>query len=152
MMKKGNSFLRGLVIIIVLFLLANIGFVIYTATLNYGLVSETYYSDEIAYQEQIDRLERTDALPEPVLVDYSSDSGISVTFPTLFEPAAIEGTIKLFRPADKRLDRRFPIILNREGSQSIPAFNLPAKGLWKVKIYWKAEGIEYYLEQEIVAG
>ena len=142
--------MRGLVIIIVLFVIANIAFVIFTGTLSFGLVSDNYYADEIAYQQQIDRLNRTAALAEPVVVRYDPRQGVIIRFPSQFEPAAISGTIKLFRPSDKRLDRRFPIALNLEGVQAIPDLSLPVSGLWKVKIYWQVEGVEYYSEEELV--
>ncbi|MBC8401319.1 MAG: FixH family protein [Candidatus Marinimicrobia bacterium] len=150
MADKPNIFFRVLVIVITLFMVLNVAFVIYTHTLSFGLVSENYYADELAYQDQIDRIERTNALPQPVKVKFSPASGVMVSFPVLFEPATVEGTIKLFRPSDKRLDRRFPISLNREGVQYIPAANLPVPGLWKVKIFWQSEGIEYYLEEELI--
>lgn len=149
-MSSDNVFRNGIIAVIIVFLLAVIGFVIYTTTLSFGLVSENYYADELAYQDQIDRIARTNALAQPVTVEFNSASGVKVRFPALFEPAAVEGSIKLFRPSDKRLDRRFTINLDREGIQYISANNLPVLGLWKVKIFWQAEGIEYYLEEELM--
>jgi len=150
MKKTPNIFYRVLVITIIVFMLLNVIFVIYTGTLSFGLVSENYYADELAYQDQIERIERTNALAQPVTVKFDLANGVKVSFPALFEPAAVEGSIKLFRPSDQRLDRRFSINLNREGVQYISAANLPVPGLWKVKIFWQAEGIEYYFEEELI--
>ena len=150
MANKPNIFLRVLVITIIVFMVLNVAFVIFTGTLSFGLVSENYYADELAYQDQIDRMARTNALAQPVTVKFDLASGVKVSFPALFEPAVVEGSIKLFRPSDKRLDRRFPINLSREGVQYISAASLPVPGLWKVKIFWQAEGIEYYFEKELV--
>ena len=149
-MSSDNAFRNGIIAVIIVFLLAVIGFVIFTGTLSFGLVSENYYADELAYQDQINRIERTNALAQTVTVKFNLANGVQVSFPALFEPAAVEGSIKLFRPADKSLDRRFPISLNREGVQYISAANLPVPGLWKIKIFWQAEGIEYYFEEELV--
>ena len=150
MANKPNIFLRVLVITIIVFMVLNVAFVIFTGTLSFGLVSENYYADELAYQDQIDRMARTNALAQSVTVKFDLASGVKISFPALFEPAAVEGSIKLFRPSDKRLDRRFPINLSREGVQYISAASLPVPGLWKVKIFWQAEGIEYYFEKELV--
>jgi len=150
MKKTPNIFYRVLVITIIVFMLLNVIFVIYTGTLSFGLVSENYYADELAYQDQIERIERTNALAQPVTVKFDPASGVKISFPILFEPAAVEGSIKLFRPSDQRLDRRFSINLSREGVQYISAANLPVPGLWKVKIFWQVEGIEYYFEEELI--
>ncbi len=152
MLEKPNIFLRGLVIVISLFIVLNIAFVVYTGTLSIGLVSDNYYADEIAYQQQIDRIQRTNALEPSVTVEFKPASGLEVSFPAFFESATVEGTIILFRPSDKRLDRRIPINLNREGVQFISGINLPVPGLWKIKIFWQVEGIEYYLEEELVVN
>ncbi len=149
-MQNPNSFRNGIIAVIVVFLVTVIGFVIYTATLPFNLVSKNYYAEEIAYQEQIERIERANALPEPIEVSYDNTGGLTIRFPAYFEPASVQGTITLFRPSDKRLDRHFPINLNRDGRQYIAAEYLPIPGLWKIKISWSSEGLEYYWEKEFI--
>ncbi len=149
-MGRENSFRNGIIAAIIFFLVAVIGFVIYTATLSFGLVSKNYYAEEIAYQQQIERIERTRVLPEQVRVTWDDQKGVTVKFPACFEPAAVSSILVLYRPSDSRLDRHYPLNLDRAGRQYVATNKLPLPGLWKIKIYWEAEGLEYYQEKEII--
>jgi len=135
---------------IILFIGGTISFVIYTTTLSHGLVSETYYADEIAYQDQIDRMTRVAELPEKVIVEFDRSKGIIIIFPSIFTAGSVDGRVTLFRPADKRLDRNYPIDLDNDRSQIIPLTDIPLSGLWLIKILWDAEAVDYYMEKEII--
>lgn len=149
-MKVKNPFFSGLMAAIGIFITGTILFVLYSSTLSWNLVSDQYYADEIAYQDHIDRLERTLALPEPVNMDYAPGKGIILVIPGMFPAGEVSGTILLFRPSDRGLDRRYDLRLDHEGVFVIPDTDIPRGGLWKLKVTWKAGGIEYYSEKEFI--
>ena len=148
-MKPGSSYLWGITVSIVVFFILLIGFVVYTTTLDYGLVADDYYEQGLDYQQQIDRLERTRALKGKVEINYDVRTGIAIVFPdTVFDGAEITGVIELYRPSDPSLDVSYPIGLDRQGIQWI-ATDLLKTGLWRVKVTWTADGMDYYTERSV---
>jgi len=110
------------------------------------LVSQAYYQDELAYDQQIARLNNTNALtskPEIAL-----DGNVLRIHYTRF--AEIEnGKIKLFRPSDASLDRQFQVLAVPDSQQQFPVDHLK-RGLYHAQFTWQQGGKEYYLEKTIV--
>lgn len=138
----------GLTIVIVTFLVATIGTVLYIMTIDVNLVADNYYEQEIKYQEQIDKIERTNLLPEQINVSVNGKI-ISVKFPSLFSYTEISGEIVLFRPSNKDFDVTVPIKIDSTYAQSISHPKL-FKGLWKAKISWSTKNESYYNEEIIM--
>jgi nitrogen fixation protein FixH len=65
--------------------------------------------------------------------------------------SAITGTIELYRPSARALDRSFPLKVDANGLQSLDAASL-VPGLWKVRVSWTADNQDYYLDQKVVVG
>ncbi len=109
-----------------------------------GLVSEDYYKQEIAYQDQIDRIKRTKALKKQPVIEVHHETGaIEVTLP---QEDIQDGEVWLFRPSDDQMDKK--IQLPSKGSIQIPIKEMPA-GRWQVKVLWSHKGLEYYTENSI---
>lgn len=128
-----------------LFVVALLAVVFFSFTQDVNLVSEDYYQQEIAYEEQITRMKNTEGLTVKPAVALKNQY-VEITFPPALKP---KGTILFFRPSDASLDRRIAIALGADGTQQVD-FSTQEKGLWKVKLQWKEGDKEFYQESVIV--
>jgi hypothetical protein len=103
------------------------------------LVRPDYYAHEIKYQDQIDRVARTDRTDASITYDRAAQ-----TIRVQITKTNIEGTIHLYRPSDERLDQKLPIT-----TQPFDVSNLE-RGFWKVRLNWTHLGREYYVEKPII--
>lgn len=121
--------------------------VVKSVNTNVDLVVQDYYADEIAYQERIDKEANARALEGSFTWKRTSE-GVVLQFPAGLEADEFKGTIKLYRPSDKKLDRQYTV----EGLQNhqflIPAENL-IPGKWEVQVDGTANGTPYYFEQRL---
>lgn len=146
-MKKNKSWPLGLTIVFIVFFLYLIGFIILSLMNRTDLVAEDYYEREVAYQDQIDRIERSKELNQSVKLDYNPTSQIiTLEFPSNINPDSIIGSILFFRPSDAKQDRIQTIQLNGKGIQTLNVKNL-SKGMWRIKILWQIGEEEYYNEK-----
>lgn len=112
---------------------------------NVDLVSKTYYSDELVYQEQIQRIANTSklsAVPEMNV----RDNTLEVHFSKEDRPN--KGNIRLFRPSDEDLDQSFKFA---SVNDSVLQYQLKplVKGLYRVQMTWTMQDKEYYIERII---
>ncbi|RMH69550.1 MAG: hypothetical protein D6675_12350 [Gemmatimonadetes bacterium] len=132
------------------FVLFLAGFAIFSMFFPFDLVAKDYYEQDLKYQQQIDRIQRTRALPGGLKCTYNPERDvILITYPAYLDQEQIRGEITLFRPANAAYDRTIPVDVNSEGTQRIDTTHLP-KGLWRVKILWQAGEDEYYNEEVVV--
>ena len=148
--EKKKSTIRvwavGITALYTTFALATIAFVVFAVRQDYDLVSDNYYEQEVQFQKQIDRVQRTNILTESVKCGVSNDKkNIEITLPNT---AATTGKITLYRPSQADLDRHYSLALDADGRQNIPVKGL-LKGKWKMKMLWSANGEEFYKECEI---
>ena len=111
-----------------------------------NLVSNQYYKDDLEFQQQLDRKNNTAALelqPEITL----SEEQLQVFFPG--KVVVESGKIKIFRPADYKLDQNFELRQSSEPTQ-VFVLNPLDKGAYRIKMTWIAEGKEYYLEKFVI--
>ncbi len=144
MKLKLPGFLTGIVVSILLFVGFLITFLFYSFRQDVGLVREDYYTADLKYQEQIDRLSRTSMLDESPEISFTPGLGIVIA---LNNPDAT-GQILLFRPSDSSLDKTIPLQIT-DGFQVVPLKSLK-DGLWIVKLSWVHEENEYYAEEKVV--
>ncbi len=112
-----------------------------------SLVARDYYVQEIAYQDQIDRIRNNEELGElKTEVVYDRSAGKIV----LKAPGAeaLEGTVYFFRPSDATLDKKYSIRI-RDGRQVFAASDFQ-KGLWRVKVSWQVDEKEFYTEKVLI--
>ena len=107
------------------------------------LVDSNYYERGINYNKDYDKKEqvRKDHA-EPGLI--ISNRAITLTF---MKPA--QGTVRMMRPADKRMDRTAPFQTDKHQQLEIPLKNF-AKGSWKVELEWQSEGKFYLYDKEVM--
>lgn len=110
-----------------------------------SLVSNSYYKDELAYQQQIERIRNTAGLDQkPAISIVRHELEISLSHFNSIE----NGELKLFRPSDSRYDRSFKLKETLEDIQSIDVSALP-KGMYKARLNWQMGGKEFFFEKII---
>lgn len=138
----------GLTIFIVTFLVVTIGVVLYLMTIDVNLVADDYYEQEIKYQQQIDKIERSLELKEQLNIEVI-DGNIRINYPAIFDPKEIKGSILCYRPSTNRFDRNFSVATDSTFKQVIKT-NLMAEGMWKVKVDWEVKGTTYFNEEIVM--
>ncbi len=114
------------------------------------LVRSDYYEQEIAYQQQIDRLSRTAAVRSEVSVAYDlAKAQVALRIPTAHLADKPTGTIHFYRPSNARLDFKLPLAVDASGVQNVATTKLQA-GLWKVRVSWTSGGHEFFHDQSLV--
>ncbi len=132
------------------FVVAVVALVLFVSLQEIQLVEPDYYQKELVFQQQIDRIQRTQALPSAVKFDYNRAAGlITVAYPPDVERSRLGGEIALMRPSNADLDRTVKVLPDSSGFQVIDASQL-AKGLWRLKAMWKIDNDEYYNEDMVV--
>lgn len=126
-----------------------VAFIIFAGCNRMELVHPNYYEDEMRFQQQMDRVKRTRALPAGVAAAYDAKAQtITISLPPEHARLAASGRIELYRPSDSKLDRHLPLAINTEGAQRVDA-NTMRSGLWKVRVQWKAGGDEFFFDQSV---
>ena len=113
-----------------------------------SLVAEDYYEQEIAYEEQIQRIKNSQELEEPLEFKVEGKKA-KITYPETLRALFKEGTVHFFRPSESRLDQEFLMLPRKSNYQEIELKDFKP-GLWKVKINWRSAEKEYYKEISIV--
>jgi len=133
----------------VVFFSGLVAFIVFATTRQVDLVRPDYYEEEVRYQQQLDRVQRTQALPERVSVTYDpARHWITVTLPKAHAQSS-SGQIHLYRPSDAKLDQRFPLAPDVAGAQRIDASKLRS-GLWNVRVEWVVQEQQYYFNQSVI--
>lgn len=110
-----------------------------------SLVTRDYYREELAYQDQIDRINNALELDTRPSVSWVQNK-IKVSFE---EFSRIEsGRLVLFCPSDPEYDRTFPL---SPSSVSVQVFDpgQTKSGMYRARIQWKMDGREFYTEEVI---
>jgi hypothetical protein len=115
---------------------------------NSDLVSETYYQDELAYQEVINAKKNADLLTaKPKYLQ--AKNGITITFPQdiISKTAKIE--YYLYRTDDKNKDKTKTVGLSSDNSILIPN-TLLEKGNYTLKIKWEQNQKKFQVDYDVV--
>jgi len=110
-----------------------------------SLVSKEYYADELAYQDQITRINNTSALELKPEIIVSGDL-LMVSFDSL--EFIDKGNLKLFCPSDASMDRSFELNAVKGPSFTYSLSGLKS-GMYRVKLLWGMDSKDYYLEEII---
>jgi len=129
-------------IAIVLFMALIIGFVIASFQNTVNLVEKDYYPKGQVYQTRLDEIKNAVTLRDRFIFE-NSENSIILTLPDLNADTA---TINFFRPSGTNLDRLYDI------SSGDTIYKFPKKefirGKYKIKAYWKSDGIANYFERD----
>lgn len=149
-MKFKISWPAGIVIALVSFIIFILSFVYKVTFLpeyDHHLVSEDYYMDELNYQQEIDKENRGAALKEDVSVK-TGKNGVTINFPSEFEPNQISGTIFFQRLSNDKIDFLIPIELE---SNTILIKNEDlVDGRWDIKVEWFVNDTAYLYKEKII--
>ena len=148
-MKKSKfNWGTGILITIIIFMVITIGTVVFLMNQDVDLVTSDYYNKGIQHQEQIDRVNRTNLMDEPVQINSEKDI-VRFIFPKSFVQKSLNGTIQFYRPSNSKRDFSLPISIDTTAQQIVSTQNLE-KGYWTVKLNWTQDSIEYYKESSFV--
>jgi len=145
--KLQISWGTGIVIAFAIFMGATISTAVYLMNQDVNLVADDYYDQEIKYQQQIDRVKRTNKLDEKNIIAFNG-SAINITIPESLISRDLTGEIYFYRPSDEKSDIKIPLYTDTLGVQVIPVTSLE-KGLWAVKVNWLTGENEYFAEKRI---
>lgn len=84
------------------------------------LVIEEYYKHDAQFGKEMQRTQNAQDLVEKPKVIVTQE-GVLITFPSVFVPKKIKGTVSLYRPSNKKMDFEIPI------SISEPTLLIPKK-------------------------
>lgn len=138
----------GITLSIIGFLVVSVGTIIFSFSEDVNLVRDDYYEQEIVYQQQINKIKRTEALSEQLEIKVIN-STISLNFPSMFNSESISGIITLYRPSDRKDDLMIPISVDTTNTLLLTTKTM-SKGLWRVKVDWIADNNTYYNEKIIM--
>jgi len=138
----------GILITIIIFMIITIGTVVFLMNQDVDLVASDYYNKGIQYQEQIDRVNRTNAMDENVLIN-PENGFVRFIFPKSLAQKNFNGTIQFYRPSDSKKDFLLPISIDTSAQQIVSTQTLD-KGYWTVKLNWTQDSVEYYKESSFV--
>jgi hypothetical protein len=135
----------GVFVLYSLFVLLILGLVYKSFNTKVDLVTEDYYQQELKYQDKIDQKKNVDDLEQGIIYEVSGPT-VFFTFPPGQESA--EGTILVYRPSNKNYDKTFDIKLDENGKMALTMEKSPI-GLYRLKINWTHNSIDYYTEEDI---
>lgn len=119
---------------------------------NTDLVSEDYYQREIDHQQHMDRVARTQSLPNGVVWSFGHEEGALILhFPPGHFDDGPTGSVQLYRPDNASLDQTHDIGLDDSGHQRIALAGL-VSGRWHILIEWQADGKHYFSERQLQVG
>ncbi len=113
---------------------------------NIDLVSKDYYKEELAYQNQIERLNNTDRLSQKPIVQMMENNILQIKLNQSEEIQS--GELILFCPSNSKMDRKFKLTASTGESNFIELTGLD-KGMYKAKLHWTMNDKEFYVEEVI---
>lgn len=137
----------GIFIVIVVFMAACAVFFIFANRQDNSLVESDYYAKGLKYEEVIQKRRNTAALKNLPLIQLDKDM-LKIKYPSELKGNAVQGTVYLYRPSDKKFDQFITLAFDTAMVQQIPSVILH-KGMYIVKLDWTMNGKSYYYEKEI---
>ncbi len=148
-MFKNFSWGHGVIVALGLFMsfILFMIFVYSNGMKNSELISDSYYEDELAYQEIIDAKNNADLLTEkPVYLQNAA--GITLTIPQNVKPENSNVHFELFRTDDSNLDVKKDITLDGKNQFQIPA-KVIFPGSYTLKVKWENNKKFYQVDYDI---
>ena len=134
-----------IVLTFVVFVAIIISMVTISMRQDVSLVAPDYYKQEIAYTDQMNKLENALSLGEnaPQIVYEHTKRQFVITSKEL-----IDGELHFYRPSDASKDIK--VSLSLDGQPKTVDASEMISGLWKVKLSWEKAGKSYFAEKNIV--
>ena len=142
----------GLIAFFAVFIAGVATFIAFAVSQRMDLVRPDYYEEEIRYQVQLGRLQRTRELGASAeLACDAAGRRVRVRVPASHVAAGLKGVVTLYRPSDARSDRSLPMAPSATGEQAVSLAGL-GRGLWRVRVRWESRGLEYHMEEALTLG
>jgi hypothetical protein len=111
-----------------------------------NLVSTDYYREELVHGKKMELISNTMALSS--VPDFAINGNmLTVTFSDFSKVE--NGELRLLRPSDAKLDRKF-LITPKGNVKQTYALEVWHEGLYRASMQWRMDGKEYYYEKLIV--
>lgn len=138
---------HGIMLFLLAFMIFILSFVyktLFVKEYDHELVSKEYYNEEMAYQQEVDRLDNAKKLENPITINVL-DNGITITFPQEFDGTKVSGWVKLLKVDDDKKDFQSDLKL----SSNVMQVNNLSKGTYHAKVKWSYEGKDYQVNHKI---
>ncbi len=133
-----------------MFVSALIAWMAFAVRQNLDLVRPDYYEQEIRFQEQLDRVNRTAAVHSELAFQYEPTTGeVILRLPAAHIAQHPTGRIQFYRAADAALDCEVPLTIAAHGTQRLNVRALQV-GPWKMRVTWSVASKEYFLEKTFI--
>lgn len=141
---------KGIILAFVLFIGVIFTMVYISVNTEFSLVAENYYEQEIAYEDQIERIRNFNSLATQPEFKFDRNRGvISLDFDPGLAAALKEGTVKFFRASGAKYDRELPLKLNENHQFAVKSEAL-IRGAWTLQLSWSDGNKEFYKEIKFV--
>ena len=114
---------------------------------EYDLVVDDYYTAELQYGEELKKIYAADSMRIPVKIQQRKQ-GVVIIFPPYIDLEKLEGTVTLFKPDNKKLDKTFKLKLDSLHSHWIPKDSF-VYGRWNIILRWQLDSIEYLRKEKL---
>jgi hypothetical protein len=107
-----------------------------------NLVSKDYYQEELAYQEQIVRIQNANQLIDKPVIRNIGDV-LEIEYEEFIKIE--QGSLKLFRPSDPKMDKVFLLKSTETKKMTFYTGELE-KGMYRARLQWVMDEKEYFIE------
>lgn len=129
-----------------------IGFVLFMGYLTYqafnvqfDLVAEDYYAQELAYETRLDEMRNANKLSADPAIEVTATS-VQIQLPEGQDLS--EGTVVFYDPIADEGDRTFSWTPQQGDSFSFPVSELPSQR-YEVRIRWTKAGVDYFHKEDL---
>ncbi len=144
--RSGLEWPIGIAVVLLLFLTFLIGSLVVLSGQKFDLVTRDYYEKGLAYQQRIDAIQRTQAIPYALTIQFNKSTKTLVfRFAPQFQDKPLRGKIYFYRPSDATQDKYVDLPTNLTGDFTVPVATF-APGKWRIKTEWEVAGQTYYYE------
>jgi nitrogen fixation protein FixH len=148
--RRPNPWPIAIVCYFIVFIACVAGFITWAVKQNMDLVRKDYYEEEIRFQQQMEKVRRTQPLQATIQVAYNTaNSVLEIRLPMAHMEEGFAGRVHLYRPSDASRDLDLPLARTADGIQRIGTSQLLA-GLWKVRLNWTAKDQDYFSERSVI--
>jgi len=148
--KKSRAWETGAFALYGAFVCSVLGVVLYVSLQKSEIEEDHPYEKGLAYQSRIDQIRHTAEKDTSVVVEHQAGSGlIVVRFPNVNPRRDVVGEVRMLRPSNASLDRRWPIQPDTFGAQEIPVADL-VSGLWRIEVDWQVDSVGYYYQKRLM--
>lgn len=138
----------GIAIVIIVAASAMIFLVYQSMQVNFDMVSNNYYADELVHNQKMTAQDNAKKLATPIEINQTTQYFI-IKFPLETIGNIQQGTIKFYRPSDATKDIHVPISLDKEGIMVVDKKQM-INGLYNIQIEWDMNKQSYLYTDDFI--